>query len=109
MIAGSSQTPVDGASIFLVTDGKENRSPYIRDVLPTIKGTGIKVNTLAYGSAADPGLESLAFATQGESYFYTGKENSTGLSDAFKNVLISVEEPFTQVPFSFLLDYLCNC
>ena len=96
----SSKTSTDGSSIFLITDGEENTAPFIKDVKQDIIAAGIKVHTLAYGNAADPKIERIARATQGRSYFYSGAENSTGLSEAFAN-LLTTHEPLMQVHYFF--------
>ncbi|KAK3105123.1 hypothetical protein FSP39_017662 [Pinctada imbricata] len=86
------RTNIIGSTLLLVTDGNENSSPYIADVKPDIVSKGIKVNTLAYGVNADPALEALAFATGGNSFFYTGSDNATGLDDAFDTLVTSKEQ-----------------
>ncbi|KAK3104352.1 hypothetical protein FSP39_000118 [Pinctada imbricata] len=81
-----------GSTLLLVTDGNENRGPYIADVKPGIVSKGIKVDTLAYGVNADPALEALAFATGANSFFYTGSDNATGLDESFDTLVTSKEQ-----------------
>ncbi|CAC5417576.1 CLCA3_4 [Mytilus coruscus] len=80
---------VTGSVIYLATDGKENKSPYIEEVLPNLTGKGIVLHTLAIGSSADEKLNNISKMTGGSSYFYsTNTVNSTSLVDALM-------EPFT--------------
>lgn len=57
-----------GATVMLMTDGKENEYPYIKDVLGNLTLAGVVVNTLAVGPSAENGLEKLALDTRGEAF-----------------------------------------
>lgn len=75
-----------------MSDGEENVTPYINDVLPSILREAVIVHTLAIGKNADPKLRNISKATGGKSYFYsTLSEDQTGIIDA-------VSEPFLDNP-----------
>ncbi|KAI8517991.1 chloride channel [Branchiostoma belcheri] len=74
--------PPEGGVILLVTDGRENRDPRIRDVIPELLRKRVIVATVAYSQNADATLESLAQQTGGPS-FYAAKRDSSALDNAF--------------------------
>jgi len=55
--------------IILVTDGEENKGPFLRDVQPRFKNVCTKIHTIALGDEADLGLEELSELTGGQTYF----------------------------------------
>lgn len=69
--------------IVLVTDGAENKKPYISDVKDRVISSGARVVTIAFGEAADPNLESLAEATGGKSFTVVDADDGGMLDDAF--------------------------
>ncbi|XP_069988957.1 calcium-activated chloride channel regulator 4A [Penaeus vannamei] len=69
--------------IVLVTDGAENKKPYISDVRDRVISSGARVVTIAFGEAADPNLESLAEATGGKSFTVVDADDGGMLDDAF--------------------------
>lgn len=69
--------------IVLVTDGAENKKPYISDVRDRVISSGARVVTIAFGDAADPNLESLAEATGGKSFTVVDADDGGMLDDAF--------------------------
>ncbi len=66
----------------LMTDGGENVSPYIADVLPSVVAAGVTVNTIGLGAAADVQMQDVADQTGGQYYFAPGGDQQA-LSDAF--------------------------
>ncbi|XP_063590518.1 calcium-activated chloride channel regulator 4A-like [Penaeus indicus] len=73
--------------IVLVTDGKENKSPYISDVKDKVIDSGARVVTIAFGDQADPNLESLAEATGGKTFTVVDADDGGMLDDAFLGAL----------------------
>lgn len=56
-------------AIILLSDGYQNRAPWVTDVLPTLPA-GVRVNTLALGPQSDQALlQTVASATGGQYYF----------------------------------------
>ncbi|CAL1532070.1 unnamed protein product [Lymnaea stagnalis] len=70
-----------GGSIILITDGKENEGPYLRDLRPALMRRGIVVHALAYGQRAEQSIAALSQETGGKTFFYSGSQNSTALID----------------------------
>jgi calcium-activated chloride channel regulator 4 len=66
----------------LLTDGGENVSPRIADVLPSVVAAGVTVNTIGLGAAADAQMQDVADQTGGAYYFAPGGDQQA-LSDAF--------------------------
>ncbi|XP_037785351.1 calcium-activated chloride channel regulator 4A-like [Penaeus monodon] len=73
--------------IVLVTDGKENKAPYISDVKDKVINSGARVVTIAFGEEADPNLESLAEATGGKTFTVIDADDGGMLDDAFLGAL----------------------
>ncbi|XP_047476221.1 calcium-activated chloride channel regulator 4A-like [Penaeus chinensis] len=73
--------------IVLVTDGEENKSPYISDVKDKVIDSGARVVTIAFGDKADPNLESLAEATGGKTFTVVDTDDGGMLDDAFLGAL----------------------
>ncbi|KAI8482146.1 chloride channel [Branchiostoma belcheri] len=74
--------PPQGGVLLLVTDGGENQSPRISDVIPELIRKRVIVSTIAIGPSADDKLENLAQQTGGSS-FVSGTDESTALDNAF--------------------------
>ncbi|XP_002731426.1 calcium-activated chloride channel regulator 1-like [Saccoglossus kowalevskii] len=72
-----------GGVIFLTTDGEENSSPYIEDVLPELLVKEVRVDCLAFGDDADETLQNLAEETGGRFAWYSELVTSTALHDSF--------------------------
>lgn len=71
-----------GAHIILMSDGEENRKPYISEIFPELKKMKVIVSTIAIGLLADVKLESIALSTKGSSYFID--ETVNALSSSLK-------------------------
>ncbi|XP_070539523.1 calcium-activated chloride channel regulator 1-like [Ptychodera flava] len=71
----------NGGILLVVTDGEENTSPFIDDVLSEIQEKLITVDTIAIESEASIKLENLSSTTCGMSFFYS--EGSNALKEAF--------------------------
>ena len=71
--------------MILVSDGAENRSPYIDDVKPTVVNKRIIVHTILVGDKADKRLIKLSAATRGVSFFDSGLYKSSDLESAFRS------------------------
>ncbi|XP_030832203.1 calcium-activated chloride channel regulator 1-like [Strongylocentrotus purpuratus] len=82
--AGSEILGVDsnGSYIFLLSDGEENRSPYIRDVLQDVNTAGVVIDTVAITQDADQQMEDLANMTGGRSFFCHDLRSSACVTDA---------------------------
>lgn len=68
--AGHELVGVSGPkAIVLLSDGYQNRAPWVADVLPTLP-TGTRVHTIALGPQSDQALlQTIAEATSGQYYF----------------------------------------
>ncbi|XP_060081392.1 calcium-activated chloride channel regulator 1-like [Ylistrum balloti] len=84
---------LNGATIILLTDGKENRRPLVADVLPILVSSGVTVHSLAISSSSDGQLTSISQATGGRSFFYSESSTSTALQDAFAGILEESSAP----------------
>ncbi|KAK3105298.1 hypothetical protein FSP39_021856 [Pinctada imbricata] len=78
---------VAGARIMLVTDGKENVEPKIKDVLPQLVFYEVVIDVLPITNEADLNLEKMSSDTGGKSYFYTGYYNPTVMDTAFDSLV----------------------
>lgn len=59
-----------GSIVLILTDGRENSAPPIRDVLDDVVQAGVRVFTVVYGNlTADAALESLAEVSNGRTFF----------------------------------------
>ncbi|XP_041457892.1 calcium-activated chloride channel regulator 1-like isoform X1 [Lytechinus variegatus] len=72
-----------GGYILLVSDGQQNRQPYIEDVFDEVDEAGVIIDTIAFSEAADPNLLELSVRTNGLAFFYPDTATSTALNDAF--------------------------
>lgn len=87
-------------SIVLLSDGKENRPPFVANVLPSVKNNGTVVHTIALGPESDQALL-LDLATQtGGTYHFAPTENQ--LSHVYN--LISNEVACQQAQQQDVLD-----
>ncbi|KAL1441163.1 hypothetical protein MTO96_008897 [Rhipicephalus appendiculatus] len=69
-----------GSVIILMTDGEENNSPYINDVLDDLIGAQVVVNTIAFGTNAAKRLEELALRTGGKAFALRDGESSATIA-----------------------------
>ncbi|XP_077862869.1 calcium-activated chloride channel regulator 1-like [Saccoglossus kowalevskii] len=72
----------EGASLLLITDGAENRSPFIANVLPDIYDSGVRVDTFAYTESAQLILQNLSDTTGGLYFYVPDNDNSTAFIDS---------------------------
>ncbi|XP_070541345.1 calcium-activated chloride channel regulator 2-like [Ptychodera flava] len=80
VLEDNGQNPAGGI-LLVITDGEENRSPFIADVHPTVLPKLITIDTIAIENEASVSLESLSSTSDGMSFFYT--EGSNALNEAF--------------------------
>nr|XP_006822873.1 PREDICTED: calcium-activated chloride channel regulator 4-like [Saccoglossus kowalevskii] len=71
-----------GGCLVLITDGEENTSPMISDVLPNLISKGICVDVIAVTQAAADSLEPLTTATGGRIYLASLSNSSNALAEA---------------------------
>lgn len=57
----------------MLSDGEENREPYLRNVLPSVMKQGVTINSLEFGAEADTGQRELALGTAGDFYVSDNK------------------------------------
>ncbi|PIK53135.1 putative epithelial chloride channel protein-like [Apostichopus japonicus] len=68
-----------GGRLIVLTDGEENKKPFISDIINT---TGsVLIHTIAIGEQVDQNLESLAIRTGGRQFLH--QDSSTALFDIF--------------------------
>ncbi|XP_006816872.1 calcium-activated chloride channel regulator 1-like, partial [Saccoglossus kowalevskii] len=72
----------EGASLLLITDGVENRLPFIANVLPDIYDAGVRVDTFAYTESAQLMLQNLSDTTGGLYFYVPDNDNSTAFIDS---------------------------
>ncbi|XP_037793177.1 calcium-activated chloride channel regulator 3A-1-like [Penaeus monodon] len=78
--------------IFLVTDGKENEQPYIKDVMGGLLSSGARVITLGIGKEADQQLNNLTRETSGASFHFVDETYSFNMEfslEAIQNFMPS--------------------
>ncbi|XP_071100789.1 calcium-activated chloride channel regulator 1-like [Haliotis cracherodii] len=64
--------------ILLMTDGEENRAPYVASIMEDILASGVVVHTVAYGKQASKTLEDVSSQTGGlYAYFSEGNASSS--------------------------------
>ncbi|XP_077986132.1 calcium-activated chloride channel regulator 4A-like [Glandiceps talaboti] len=83
VLEGGPSETAEGGILFLLTDGDENRSPYIDDVIPELLSKKVVVDSLAFSNAADGKMTYLSDITNGFSFYYPETSESTALNDAF--------------------------
>ena len=64
---------------MLISDGIENRYPFIDDVKPDLIEKGVTVHSILYSDDADPKMQGLSNDTGGSLFFDSGDGNSTDL------------------------------
>lgn len=80
--------PFSDKAIVLLTDGIENRGPFVREVLPLIVDRGQIVYTITFGAGADQALmRQVATATGGQHYH---APNGQALRDVFRDIARSL-------------------
>ncbi|XP_064594617.1 calcium-activated chloride channel regulator 1-like [Liolophura sinensis] len=82
VLSRDGQDPAGGV-ILLVSDGKENRPPWLANVRNQVISSNVIVDTIAITEEADQKIEVLAKVTQGSSYFFSDKGDSNALNEAF--------------------------
>ncbi|XP_064594338.1 calcium-activated chloride channel regulator 1-like [Liolophura sinensis] len=85
VLSSGGEDPAGGV-ILLVTDGKENKAPYLTDFKDQIISKHIVVDTVAVTEDADQQIEELVEATQGFSYFFSDKRGSNALNEALVSI-----------------------
>ncbi|GFO43573.1 calcium-activated chloride channel regulator 4, 30 kda form [Plakobranchus ocellatus] len=95
-----------GGSIVLITDGKENEGPYLKDLRPALMKQGIVVHALAYGQRAEQSIAELSQETGGKTFFYSGRHNSTALIDGLAATVATENSVISRagIPHSILTD-----
>ncbi|XP_038047849.1 calcium-activated chloride channel regulator 3A-1-like [Patiria miniata] len=105
VLQGGSENSEDaaGGKIIVITDGEENRAPFIRDVLPMVNGSGVTIDTIALGPDASPHLELLSTTTGGTAYLLEDKSGL--LSDVFSKSS-TTEKAITSVPITLYSEFI---
>ncbi|XP_077497419.1 calcium-activated chloride channel regulator 1-like isoform X2 [Amblyomma americanum] len=85
----------EGSVIILMTDGEENQSPRIADVVDELIAARVVVNTIAFGTSAEQTLEDLARRTGGKPF---------ALRDGQSNVAVALESAFLDSTTALLDD-----
>ncbi|XP_072140570.1 calcium-activated chloride channel regulator 4-like [Dermacentor andersoni] len=98
----SPHDPPHGSIILLVTDGEENRTPYVASVMQNIVKSLIEVSSFAIGREADEKLEVLAAATKGQSFFFPDGQPFNGVNMGAAFVTASASEVEPQWPVTVL-------
>ncbi|XP_006813357.1 calcium-activated chloride channel regulator 1-like [Saccoglossus kowalevskii] len=75
-----------GGCLVVVSDGEENTSPYIYEVIPTLIAKGICVDVIAFSEQASLNLELLPTSTGGRAFFYSESATSNALNEAFATI-----------------------
>ncbi|XP_046333944.2 calcium-activated chloride channel regulator 1-like [Haliotis rufescens] len=95
-----------GGTLILITDGKENKSPWIKDIKPRLFNSKVMIHAIAYTQQAEASIAQLAGETEGRTFFFTGESNSTSLIDglaatvekqSFDDFAVSVSSEAAQV------------
>ncbi|XP_072166786.1 calcium-activated chloride channel regulator 1-like [Diadema setosum] len=95
----------NGSYVLLLSDGGENRSPYITDTIPAISASGVVMDTIAVTDAADEQMEDLSSMTAGKPYFCIDGGSSACLTEAFlATVSERPELNFVPIPIQLRMD-----
>ncbi|XP_071484712.1 calcium-activated chloride channel regulator 1-like [Diadema antillarum] len=95
----------NGSYVLLLSDGGENRSPYIRDTISAIRTSGVVMDTIAVTNAADEQMEDLSSMTGGKPYFCSDGGSSACLTEAFlATVSERPELNFVPIPIQLRID-----
>lgn len=81
-----------GGHLIVMSDGKENQSPYIRDVMNSVNENDVVVTSISFGQDASKVLEDLAKVTGGSSYFASTNGTLT-LMNAFTTIINNLVGP----------------
>ncbi|KAH7976235.1 hypothetical protein HPB52_010311 [Rhipicephalus sanguineus] len=73
------ETP-EGGIIVLMTDGAENETPSLKDVLPELMAAKVEVSTMALGASADSQIEKLATLSGGKAFFFEDLQGNTAVA-----------------------------
>ena len=73
--------------LVLVSDGEENRPPYIDEVKPNVYQKVVVVHTILISAAVEKKLVKLAAFTNGKSFFDSVESDSTNLQSAFRSTV----------------------
>ncbi|KAG0411876.1 hypothetical protein HPB47_010986, partial [Ixodes persulcatus] len=85
----------NGGTIILISDGEENKGPYIAEQLPKLLAKGVIVHTFALGPSAEAKLQDVTLQTGGTAYFFP---------DYQKNIIASMGISFILSTSSHLED-----
>ncbi|XP_071484704.1 calcium-activated chloride channel regulator 1-like [Diadema antillarum] len=95
----------NGSYVLLLSDGEENVSPSIEDIIPDIIASGVVMDTIAVTDAADEQMENLTSITGGKPYFCIDGGSSACLTEAFlATVSERPELNFVPIPIQVLMD-----
>ena len=78
-----------GGVLQVMTDGEENRYPYIKDVRDDVIKKKVIVDSILYTSQADHALKELSKETGGISHFVSGNSNANSLYNALSDTIRS--------------------
>ncbi|XP_072145776.1 calcium-activated chloride channel regulator 4-like isoform X2 [Dermacentor andersoni] len=94
--------PPHGSLILLITDGRENRPPFVASVMQKLEKSLIEVSSFAIGRGADEKLEVLAAATKGQSFCFPDGQPFNGVNMGVAFVTASASEVEPQWPVTVL-------
>lgn len=60
----------NGGTVILISDGEENKGPWIAEELPKLLAKGVIVHTFALGPSAEAKLHDVTLQTGGTAYFF---------------------------------------
>jgi len=84
-------------AIVLLSDGLENESPYVADVLPDIVASKTVVHTIGLGSDADePLMQDIASQTGGTCHFTPGPQELAGIYNTIAGALSGQQVLFSE-------------
>eukprot|EP00057_Strongylocentrotus_purpuratus_P017575 XP_011672049.1 PREDICTED: calcium-activated chloride channel regulator 1-like [Strongylocentrotus purpuratus] len=76
-----------GGYILLLSDGVENKGPFIREMYDDIKNSGVIIDTITISNSADQQMEDLSKSTSGISSFCSDTGTGTCLIQAFQSTI----------------------
>ncbi|XP_071484710.1 calcium-activated chloride channel regulator 1-like [Diadema antillarum] len=93
----------NGSYILLLSDGIENRSPYIRETIQAVMEAGVVIDTIAVTNDADEQMENLTSITGGKPFFCPDGGSSACLAEAFLSTVSDrPDQNFFPTPFQVL-------
>lgn len=78
-----------GGTLIVISDGRENVSPFVSDIMPEVHNKSVVVHTISVTEQADAIMSNLSSSAGGQSFFDAANYNSTALIDSLAAIVTS--------------------